>query len=281
MTTKTVYRKVKRCCTYKLEFPAPKDRAGNDSSDTNALYLYLQPMSCFAWNSTFSLAYPCAIISQAPNKDFLREIFSPNPSKNRKSQKTQSRMAACSWSLLLCRRDAAPEGTHGPLPLLLQTSLLPTSLFPSPHQLSHTLENFLISRGQPKAQQAAEAEARLALPGLMFSQDQSIAAAQHKTTLWSRTVSLSDRHTQNESQNPKVGWVGKDPTAPLFCHRQGHLPLSQESLSSLNLDASRDGASPTHTWGVQSLFSFTTVIIPAYKQDIIMKKKWKSSVLSE
>lgn len=137
MTTKTVYRKVKRCCTYKLEFPAPKDRAGNDSSDTNALYLYLQPMSCFAWNSTFSLAYPCAIISQAPNKDFLREIFSPNPSKNHKSQKTQSRMAACSWSLLLCRRDAAPEGTHGPLPLLLQTSLLRLS-FPSffPRSLS-------------------------------------------------------------------------------------------------------------------------------------------------
>lgn len=153
-------------------------------------------------------------------------------------------MAACSWSLLLCRRDAAAEGTHGLLPLLLQTSLLPTSLFPSPHQLSHILENFLISRGQPKAQQAAG----LALPGLMFSQDQSIAAAQHKATLRCRTVALSDRNTQNESQNPRVGWVGKDPTAPLFCHRQGHLPLSQESLSSLNLDTSRDGASSTHTW---------------------------------
>lgn len=140
----------------------------------------------------------------------MREIFSPNPSKNHKSQKTQSRMAACSWSLLLCRRDAAPEGTHGLLPLLLQTSLLPTSLFPSPHQLSHTLENFLISRGQPKAQQAAEAEGRAGFAWVnVFPGSEHCCCSAQNHTLIQDSGSVRQTHPEwiPESQSG-LGWKG-------------------------------------------------------------------------
>jgi len=50
------------------------------------------------------------------------------------------------------------------------------------------------------------------------------------------------------SQNHGMLWAGRDlqrPASPTPCSEQGHLQLDQAALSSLALEVSRDGASPT------------------------------------
>lgn len=120
-------------------------------------------------------------------KIFWWEVFSPDPSKKCKSQKTRSRMAAGCWCLLLCRREAAAEGTHGLLPLLL---------FPFLHQPSSILENFLISRGEPKA--------GLALPGLMFALLLLLSTKAH-----SDPALIQNSGSDTLRKNPRIPeWVG-------------------------------------------------------------------------
>lgn len=219
MTTKAAYRKMKRCCIYKLEFPAPGDRVGSDSSDINALYLHVQPALLEIQLS--------ACVPSFPNKDFLMEIFSPNPSKNCKSPKPWSRMQLNAGPC----REAAAEGTHGLLPLCSKAP--PQEEPPSlSSALSHISENFLISRAQPKAQQADWVNV---FPG----SEHCCCSAQNHTLI--RPEVLSDTLRMNpESQS------GLERILQLLSF--GHLPPSQESLSSLNLDTSRDEASPKHVW---------------------------------
>lgn len=242
MTTKAAYRKMKRCCIYKLEFPAPGDRVGSDSSDINALYLHVQPALLEIQLS--------ACVPSFPNKDFLMEIFSPNPSKNCKSPKPWSRMQLNAGPC----REAAAEGTHGLLPLCSKAP--PQEEPPSlSSALSHISENFLISRAQPKAQQADWVNV---FPG----SEHCCCSAQNHTLI--RPEVLSD--TQNESRIPE--WVGKDPTAPLFW-----TPSTIPGIPvQLKLGHFQGWSIPKACLGVQSFFSCTRIVIPAFKQDIIMKR---------
>lgn len=113
-------------------------------------------------------------------------------------------MSACSW----CCSWAAPEGTHGLFPVLSTPPQVPVS---SPHHPSSVLEIFLISRGSLRHSRLQRVKA-----GLMFFQDQSIAAAQHKPTLWSSTAPDSVRHSEwiPKSQTG-LGWKGSFSSSPL------------------------------------------------------------------
>lgn len=154
-------------------------------------YFYLQPMSCSAWNSTFSLECLCTIISQAPKKDFPMEIFSPNPSKKRKSLEQDV-------SLFLVLLLGCTRGHPRPVPSALHSSPSPCFLSSSSIQRFRDFPHF---QGEPEAQQAAEGEGRAdVFPG----SEHCCSSAQTHTV-----IQHCSRLCQTLRMNPKIpDWVG-------------------------------------------------------------------------
>lgn len=186
------------------------------------------------------------------------EIFSPNPSKNIRAKSLEQ-----DCSLLLVPAPVPQGGcTRGhprPSPTAAPKLTPPTALLPSPHQLSCISEISFFpeeSLGHSRLQRLKA--------GLMFSQDQRGAAAQHKPH--SGQASASGRHRKN----PRMGWAGSYSSSLL---PQTRTPSTIPGIPvQLKPEHFQGWSIPKAYLGVQSFFSFTTIVIPAYKQNTSMKK---------